>query len=243
MDLGKALLIGLLIAGIIAALVPENLFANILGTGFAAMLVMMVLGIPIYVCATASVPVAAALILKGGISPGAALVFLMTGPATNAAAIATIWKLMGKRTAIVYLLTIATTALGSGVLLDYIYMHSGEVVGGDAHTMLPGYIKTISAIGLIAVLAYAIWRPKLKAQPTPEPEAAEKATLSIEGMTCSHCVENITFSLKECDGVNSVQVDLKTGKARITGERLDEETLVNAVENLGYSVEKAESAN
>ena len=77
----------------------------------------MALGIPIYVCATASVPVAAALILKG-VSPGAAMVFLMTGPATNAAAITTIWRTMGRRTAVLYLIATAVSALGAGIVLD-----------------------------------------------------------------------------------------------------------------------------
>ena len=83
-DIGKAMLVGLVIAAVISALVPDGYFAEKLGTGILAMVVMMLLGIPVYVCATASVPVAAALILKG-LTPGAALVFLMTGTATTAA--------------------------------------------------------------------------------------------------------------------------------------------------------------
>ena len=82
------------------------------------MLVMMLIGIPIYVCASASVPVAAALILKG-LSPGAALVFLITGPATNAAGLATIWNTLGRRTAILYLLTVAGCALAGGHRLGF----------------------------------------------------------------------------------------------------------------------------
>ncbi|MHC4643577.1 MAG: SO_0444 family Cu/Zn efflux transporter, partial [Planctomycetota bacterium] len=101
-DIGKAMLVGLAIAAVISALVPDGYFAEKLGTGIFAMVVMMFLGIPVYVCATASVPVAAALILKG-LTPGAALVFLMTGPATNAASFITIWKVLGKVTAITYL--------------------------------------------------------------------------------------------------------------------------------------------
>ena len=78
-DVAKPMLLGLIVAGLITALVPDDYLAETLGTGIGAMLIMMVLGIPVYVCATASVPIAAALVAKG-VSPGAALVFLMTGP-------------------------------------------------------------------------------------------------------------------------------------------------------------------
>ena len=241
-DIGKALLIGLLIAGLISAVIPKDYFAEIIGTGFVAMLVMMVLGIPVYVCATASVPVAAALILKGGISPGAALVFLMTGPATNAAAIATIWKLMGKRTAITYLLTIAVTALGSGILLDYIYNYSGEVAAGNPHEMLPGIVKTISAIILAGLLIYVMAPFRKKPAAKPSSDAPETATVSIKGMTCGHCVGSVTTALEKLEGITSVDVDLKTGKATINGEHIDQNKLISAIEHAGYSVEKTASS-
>ena len=107
-DIGKHLLVGLLIAGGISALIPDNFFHETIGTGLASMLMMMVIGIPLYVCATGSVPVAVAMMAKG-ISPGAALVFLMTGPATNAAAITTLWKVLGRKTAVIYLAVVATS--------------------------------------------------------------------------------------------------------------------------------------
>ena len=134
-DIGKPMLVGLFVAAAISAMVPDDFFAEKLGSGIGAMLLMMLLGIPVYVCATASIPVAAAMIAKG-LSPGAALVFLMTGPATNAAALATIWKVMGSRTAIVYLLTVAFCALGSGILLDWMFPDL-MVEGQHLHEMLP----------------------------------------------------------------------------------------------------------
>jgi uncharacterized membrane protein YraQ (UPF0718 family) len=154
-DIGRAMLIGLVVAALISALVPEGFLAEHLGTGIFAMVVMMFLGIPVYVCATASVPVAAALITKG-LTPGAALVFLMTGPATNAASFITIWKVLGRRTALTYIVTVAGCALLSGILLD------GMVKGFEFEMVmrhgwiLPGFIKDASAIVLLALLGYAI---------------------------------------------------------------------------------------
>jgi uncharacterized membrane protein YraQ (UPF0718 family) len=156
-DIGKAMLVGLVIAAVISALVPEGYFAEHIGTGIFAMVVMMFLGIPVYVCATASVPVAAALILKG-LTPGAALVFLMTGPATNAASFVTIWKTLGSKTAITYLLTVAGCAISAGLLLDFAATNIDIEIVSQSAKMLPMVVKHISAIILLAILAFAIFR-------------------------------------------------------------------------------------
>ncbi len=150
-EIGGALIVGLIVAGFIEVLLPDSFFAGLLGTGFMAMLVMMLLGIPLYVCATASIPVAAAMMMKG-ITPGAALVFLMTGPATNAATIATIWRVMGRRTALLYLGVVAGTSLCSGLVLDWFFKDIGVKAVGMEAWMLPQWIKTISAIVLMVIL-------------------------------------------------------------------------------------------
>jgi len=155
-DIGKAMLLGLVIAAFISALVPDGYFAEKLGTGIFAMVVMMFLGIPVYVCATASVPVAAALILKG-LTPGAALVFLMTGPATNAASFITIWKALGRTTAIIYLATVAGCALLGGILLDLLATRADIEIAAHPHWMLPAVIKYASAVVLLAILGYALF--------------------------------------------------------------------------------------
>jgi len=156
-DIGKAMLIGLLVAAILSALVPDDYFANswLAQHSILAMVVMLFVGIPVYVCATASVPVAAVLIMKG-LSPGAALVFLMTGPATNAASFATIWKALGSKTAIAYLLTVAGCALASGALLDYIARGFEFEVFVKPGQMLPAAVMYASAIALLAILVLGI---------------------------------------------------------------------------------------
>jgi len=155
-DIGMSMLVGLVIAAVIAAVVPEDFFAPVLGGGILAMVVMMLLGIPVYVCATASVPVAVALIGKG-VSPGAALVFLMTGPATNAAAFTTIWASLGKRTALTYLATVAGSAMAAGLFLDRFFPNLAATVQAHAHEMAPSALGNIAAVVLLGVLGWAIF--------------------------------------------------------------------------------------
>jgi len=159
-DIGKAMLVGLVIAAVISVVVPDDFFAEkLLGTGIFAMVVMMLLGIPVYVCATASVPIAAALIAKG-LTPGAALVFLITGPATNAAGITTIWKVLGGRTALAYLFSVVVCALGAGLLLDMMFPQLSSNVAAHMHQMQPSVLGHISAVALLAVLVIAIFSTK-----------------------------------------------------------------------------------
>ena len=111
------------------------------------------------VCATASVPVAAARIAKG-VSHGAAMVFLMTGPATNAAAFTTIWSTLGRRTAITYILTVAGCAIAAGIILDQI-VQTGTFSAAHEHGwMLPPLLKNIAAVILLAVLGYGAMKKK-----------------------------------------------------------------------------------
>ncbi len=179
-DLGPALIVGIMAAGAIAAFVPDDFFVGV-GVGVGAIVVMMLLGIPVYVCATASVPVAAALMMKG-VSPGAALAFLMTGPATNAAGLATVWRIMGPRTALVYLGAVAVTAFGAGVLLDYVF----AVAGAPAVSLLchtePDAFHTASAGALLAVLLLSFLPRTDEEHDHPEDGSAEGG-----GSCCPSC--------------------------------------------------------
>jgi uncharacterized membrane protein YraQ (UPF0718 family) len=154
-DIGKPLMIGLVIAALVSVLIPDGFFAEKLGTGIFAKLAMMVLGIPVYVCATASVPVAAAMILKG-LTPGAALVFLITGPATNAAGLLTIWKTLGRRAALAYLISVVLCSLGSGMILDSILARQSiEVTVGHMHMINP-WLQHVSAVVLFLIMGWAL---------------------------------------------------------------------------------------
>ncbi len=157
-DIGRAMFVGLVIAALISALVPEDFFAETLavsGGGIIAMLVMMVLGVPVYVCATASVPIAVALIAKG-LNPGAAMVFLMTGPATNAATLVTLASQVGKRSALIFLLTVVVSSLVCGIILDAIFRGNLSSVHHAHGFMLPEWFKSTCAVILLVVLGYGI---------------------------------------------------------------------------------------
>ena len=116
-DIGKWLLVGLAVAGIITALVPDTWFAVFQGNSLLSILFVLLLSIPMYLCATGSIPIAVALMLKG-LTPGAALVLLMAGPASNAASIVLIRKELGWRTLLVYLGSLVLGAVVFGLAID-----------------------------------------------------------------------------------------------------------------------------
>jgi uncharacterized membrane protein YraQ (UPF0718 family) len=116
-DIGNALLLGVLVSGFLSVWVPEDFFAGWAGQGIVSYLVVMAIGIPLYVCSTGSIPIALSL-LHLGFSPGAALVFLVTGPATNAATFTTLSKFLGRYSTLVYLAVLAATSLIGGLLFD-----------------------------------------------------------------------------------------------------------------------------
>ncbi len=155
-DIGLALLVGVLIAGAMATIIPPDHLVTYIGGGLMAILLMMIAGVPIYVCATASVPIAAGMMHMGA-SPGAALAFLIAGPATNAATFTAIWKVLGPRTATLFLATVGASAVGFGLLLDWL-MPIAEAslpqLAGHTHMQSGGgWLYHVAAIVLVAVLA------------------------------------------------------------------------------------------
>jgi len=144
---------GLLLGGIITVLAPDDLMASYLGGGINAMLLMLAMGIPIYICATASTPIAAALILKGA-SPGAALVFLLVGPATNIAALSVLTGMLGRKATIRYLVILSASAVTCGLLLDRTYSllgHTARAAAGQAAELIPYPVQLFCTFILIAL--------------------------------------------------------------------------------------------
>lgn len=146
---------GVLLAGIFGALIPDGFIERNLGDGFFPLLIMLAAAVPLYVCATASTPIAAALALKG-LSPGAALVFLLAGPATNAASFTVVAKLLGKRSAFIYLGSIIGCSLALGMVTNWLYYSLGLSITDWVHTGEEhghGVFYILSALILLALIA------------------------------------------------------------------------------------------
>jgi uncharacterized protein len=145
--------LGLLVAGSIMALIPDAFMEHWLGGGFSSMLVMLVVGIPLYICASASTPIAAALILKG-VSPGAALVFLLVGPATNITSLTVLTGILGPKSTLRYLLTLSVFAVILGLGVDEFYRYFEiipKAVIGEAADLIPLQVKVAGAIILLVL--------------------------------------------------------------------------------------------
>jgi len=160
-DIGRALLVGILISGLLGALVPEDFFARYLSSEWLSMLVVMGLGIPLYVCSTGSIPIALAMIGMG-LSPGAALVFLITGPATNAATLATVLQTMGRRALTLYLITLGACSLTAGWLLNRMLPSEILMERIQCHPEAVGRFEQLCALLLIGIILSAILPRKKK---------------------------------------------------------------------------------
>ncbi len=161
--IGRALLLGLVLSGLLTVLIPPAFFAGTWGAGALGLPLMLVVGLPLYVCSTGSIPIAYAFIHMG-LSPGAAFVFLVSGPATSAAALIMMYRILGWRGALVCLGTVAFTALAGGLLLDR--WLPVEMVHAHAHThgASPGLGSTLAAVILLAMLLPSL-RPRKPAAP------------------------------------------------------------------------------
>ncbi|MCT7947452.1 SO_0444 family Cu/Zn efflux transporter [Shewanella septentrionalis] len=152
------LLVGLFFAALVQTYVPADFLAQ-WGNGILAMLVMVLVSVPMYICATASTPIAAGLLLAG-VSPGAVLVFMMAGPATNIATLGVVAKELGKRALWGYLGGVIGVALVAGILVNYLVDSFGFVVMpqiGEQHQMLPQWLVATSGIVLALLMAKVVF--------------------------------------------------------------------------------------
>jgi hypothetical protein len=250
-DIGRALLIGLVIAGILGAVVPPDFLADYLGSGALSIALMMLVGIPIYVCATASVPLAASFIFMGA-TPGAALAFLIAGPATNAATITTVSRVLGHRTAALYLGTVAVSAFGGGLLLDWLLPLAANAVPlfsvpGHEHHLVRWFDHAAGAV-LAVVMTFSWWQSRRRAHDCGCEDGgncspgvqAQVLEFAVEGMNCSHCSDSVQRGVAELDGVTACQVFLDDGRAVVRGSGVRPEAVVLVVEGLGFKARIAD---
>ena len=248
-DIGRWLVVGLAIAALITVIVPQDFFASLAGYPLLSMLLVLVISVPMYLCATGSIPIAVALMLKG-LSPGAALVLLMAGPATNAASILMVYKVLGRATTAIYLTAIIVGSMAFGLVIDYLLPAQWFTVsiGADCTRCVGGHaapwVQYTCGIILTLLLAYAIFT-RLHGHShahddgcacdcqtnNPQPHML---IFKVDGMMCSHCRAHVEKAIATVPGVKKVDVDLAAGTARVEGD-VAATAVMEAVTAAGYT--------
>lgn len=240
-DVGKWLTIGLVLAGIIAVAVPDGFLTGLRDYPLLNMLLILVVAVPMYVCATGSIPVAMALMLKG-LSPGAALVFLMAGPATNAAAMIVIGKALDRRAMVLYTLSIVLGAIVFGLVIDYLLPASWFALSSAGHACCEmdafPWWKILCAVIFVILLINAMLHKHQHHHETSAPDSGT-ACFIVKGMQCNHCKASVERTVGAIDGVTSVDVSLADGTVTVSGN-VDPATVVEQVEGLGFNCSPAD---
>ena len=242
-DIGKWLAIGLIIAGIITAAVPDSWFTVFQDNTLYSILFVLVFSIPMYLCATGSIPIALALMFKG-LTPGAALVLLMAGPASNAASILVVGKVLGRRSMLLYLISIITGAVLFGFGIDYLLPREWFTVPVMQHAACHeegiGIFSYICTALLLVFLVRALWPWKHHHHHHHHHVEELDACIiyNVEGMNCSHCAANVEKAIAAVEGVEHVEVSLHKGTASIKGSPNEADILL-AVESIGFRANKS----
>lgn len=213
-DLAKWILIGLVLATLFSILLSEHLIVNTLNSSWKEFLFMGLISIPLYVCATGSIPIALIFISKG-ISPGSILLFLMLGPATNITTVTVLINSLGKKFTIIYLIALTLSSIFFAVIVNFFWIdwfliqsHSVSLV----HNF--NFFNTISAIILLILLFNAFFFNFFSRNIMMD---RRKKSFSIEGMSCNHCKISVEKNLSRLQGVDFVQVNLESKKVLIYG--------------------------
>ena len=239
-SIGRWLLLGLVIATLITVLLPDDFFSTYARWPLLNMLIIVLVAVPMYVCATGSIPIAAALMLKG-MSPGCALVLLMAGPAANVASMFVVNNAFGRKATIVYLLSIIGGAIGFGVLVDYLpgvretftAALPGHVM---QHHMATSWFTTACSIFLLSMIVIALGSKYWKSYQIKLNKTTAMKEFKVKGMMCAHCKANVEKGLAALPGVEKVTVDLAKGTALVEGT-VPDQLIIDCIEDLGYQYE------
>jgi len=247
-DIGKWLVVGLIVAGLITVFVPNEFFAIFKDNTFMSMLLVLCISIPMYVCATGSIPIAVALMAKG-LTPGAALVLLMAGPACNFASILVINKVLGKKTLICYLIAIILGSIAFGIGIDYLlprqWFTSYLVGGSECCHEEAGWFKW-SCTALLFILLLNVVRMRMTGDGHHHHHdhcdccdscADDTYEFVVKGMNCNHCKMNVEKAVGSIPGVERVKVDLRSGHMSVSGADIEKEKVRAAVESIGFSLD------
>ncbi|PVX52507.1 hypothetical protein C7377_0830 [Balneicella halophila] len=240
-DIARWLVIGILVAAFISVLLPDAFFTNYISSGILGIALILVASMPLYICATASVPIAAVLMSKG-ISPGAILVFLMAGPATNVASFTLIGKTMGKKSLIAYLATIIGAAVGFGILIDTFLPREWFTIENLSHNHVHGgeqgwifWLQTISTIILVGLILY-IYIQKHIEKTKPMTHSKDSSIYKVPDVSCNHCKKSLEDAFSAFESVQEVNVNVPKKTLLIKGAITDE-TVEKIVKERGFTYE------
>lgn len=243
-SVGKWLVIGLVVAAVITVAVPDSLFLSLAEYPRLAMLVMVAVAVPMYVCATGSIPITMSLMLKG-LTPGVGFVLLMAGPAANFASVMVLSKSLGRRATAVYVLSVVVTAILFGLLIDYLLPAQWFAIGGAADTIAHCHVEwpwfpTLCSALLVALLLRAFVagaaerrRFRKESNNTSTTDTTMQKVYKVNGMACAHCKATVEKAVGAVAGVSSVAVDLPTGRVAVDGA-YDPKAVAEAVTNAGF---------
>ena len=218
-NIGRWLVLGLVVATLITVLVPDDFFQTYARWPLLNMVIIVLVAVPMYICATGSIPIAAALMMKG-LSPGCALVMLMAGPAANMASMLVISQSFGRKAMWAYLASIVAGAIGFGVLVDY-WPGLREVFfnamphhhGAMSHEMSVGWLNWVCSIFLIVMLVVGITANQVKSYQIKHNKTNTMKEYRVKGMMCNHCKATVEKGLSQLEGAEKVTVDLAKGIA------------------------------
>jgi uncharacterized membrane protein YraQ (UPF0718 family)/copper chaperone CopZ len=246
-DISKWLIIGLLVAALLSVVIPDDFFIRNISSEYLAMLLMLLVSVPLYICATGSIPIAAVLLMKG-LSPGAALVLLMAGPATNIATMAVIGNSLGRKTLWVYMASIIGGALFFGVLVNELIPRewiTGAIpsgMQGMGHGHAAGWFQWAASAILLTLIINGYVQKMITGKRNRKSDQLKSERMKsnihvfkVEGMTCMHCKATVENGVKELPQVTEAMAD--PGKDLLTVEAgsLDDESVKSAIEKLGYT--------
>lgn len=245
-DISKWLIIGMLAAALLSVLIPADFFTRSVSNEYLSMLMMLVASVPLYICATGSIPIAAVLIMKG-LAPGAALVLLMAGPATNIATMAVIGNAMGKKSLWIYLISIIGGALFFGTIVNEFIPRewiTGWMMPGmneGKHDHHSGWFQWLASGALVLLIINGYVR-KIVQRRRNRREEVEKMenmglqfyTYKVEGMTCMHCKANVENGLAKLEAISEVVADPGINQVKLQAEGLSDSQVKETVEGLGY---------
>jgi len=230
----KWLVFGILLSAFITTVLPPSWLASVGSQNpLLALGLALLISLPMYVCATASVPIAAALV-AGGLPAGAALVFLMAGPATNLATLGAVYRALGRKALTVYLSTIVLGSVALAYAFDSFFPLS--VSAPHHHVHEASWVAQIAAalmLGMLVWFASDDIRAWLSSRNVTAPGPVS-LTVGVEGMTCQGCVRKLTRVLNEDARIEAATVELEPGLATVQGE-LDDAALAALVRQAGFT--------